>query len=158
MHILCIFVHVSGHFRGQDDDQIGHLRSEDDDHFGQQSGECIFWYFIAYVDCYCIFYNKLHIVAYLYIFPYFTIQVSVFNFLQSYILDDQDIAQEFTYHHRLPSASPGFESQDPPSKSAASPRMLKGMVPVSPTGTNGSLDKMDVMGKTYSTCLLLLRS
>ena len=37
--------------------------------------------------------------------------------LQSYILDDQDIAQEFTYHHRLPSPSPGFESQDPPSLS-----------------------------------------
>ena len=78
--------------------------------------------------------------------------------LHSYILDDQDIAQEFTYHHWLPSPAPGFESQDPPSKSAASPRMLKGIVPVSPTGTNGSLDKMDVMGRTYSTCLLLLRS
>jgi hypothetical protein len=122
------------------------------------SGECIFWYLFAYIDCDCILFNKLHIIAYLYIFPYFTIQVSVFIFLQSYILDDQDIAQELTYHHRLPSAPPGFESQDPPSKSAASPRMLKGMVPVSPTGTNGSLDKMDVMGKTYSTCLLLLRS
>ena len=69
MHILCIFVHISGHFRGQDDDQIGHLRSEDDDHFGQQSEECIFWYFIAYDDCYCILSNKLHIIAYLYIFP-----------------------------------------------------------------------------------------
>ena len=78
--------------------------------------------------------------------------------LQSYILDDQIIAQEFTYHHQLPSPSPGFESQDPPSKSAASPRMLLGMVPVSPTGTNGSLDKMDVMGRTYRTCWLLLRS
>ena len=78
--------------------------------------------------------------------------------LQSYILDDQIIAQEFTYHHRLPSPSPDFESQDPPSKSAASPRMLLGMVPVSPTETNGSLDKMDVMGRTYRTCWLLLRS
>ena len=36
--------------------------------------------------------------------------------------------------------------------------ILKGMVPVSPTGTNGSLDKMDVMCRTYSTCLLLLHS
>ena len=42
VHILCIFVHISGHFRGKDDDQIGHLRSEDDGHFGKQSGE---WYF-----------------------------------------------------------------------------------------------------------------
>ena len=105
MHILCIFVHISSHFRGQDDswediaelvnvlawDAVGaqiepylvqhaewqrpcgvalgcrSLNSrgfkmlrraavffEDDEHFGQQSGECIFWYFSAYVDCYCI--------------------------------------------------------------------------------------------------------
>ena len=37
-------------------------------------------------------------------------------------------------------------------------REIKGMVPVSPTGTTGSFPKMDVMGRTYSTCLLLLRS
>ena len=54
----------------------------------------------------------------------------------------RSLPRNFAYHHRLPSLSPGFESQDPPSKSAASPCMLLGMVPVSPTGTNGSLDKM----------------
>jgi len=43
----------------------------------------------------------------------------MFNFLQSYILDDQDIAKEFMNNHRLLSPSPG-ESQDPLSKSAAS--------------------------------------
>ena len=78
--------------------------------------------------------------------------------LHCYILDDQAIAHEFTYHHLHPSPSPGFESHDAPSKSADSPRMLWGMVPVSPTGTTGSLPKIDVMGSTYSTCLLILRS
>ena len=117
---------------------------------------CILWHIFSF---FCIY---LHIFAYLYIFPYFTIQVSMFHFSSilhdGYILEVQDIAQEFTNHHRLPSPSPGFKSQDPPSKSAASPLMLKGMVPVSPTGTNGSLDKMDVIGRTYSTCVLLLCS
>ena len=52
--------------------------------------------------------------------------------LHCYILDDQAIAHELTYHHLHPSPSPGFESHAP-SKSADSPRMLWGMVPVSPT-------------------------
>ena len=50
--------------------------------------------------------------------------VGCFIQLQFYILDDQVIAHELMYHHLHPSPSPGLESQDAPSKSADSPRML----------------------------------
>lgn len=68
-----------------------------------------------------------------------------------YILDDQLIAHGLTYHHLHPSPLSGCESHDAPGKSADSPRMLCGKVPVSPTGAKGSFPKMCEMGRTYST-------
>jgi hypothetical protein len=59
------------------------------------------------------------------------------------------MAQLLIYHHRLPSPASFFESQDAPGKSLVSLRIENGMVPVSPTGTNPSLPKMEVMGTTY---------
>ena len=64
-------------------------------------------------------------------------------------------AQLLMYHHRLPSF---LESQDAPGKSLVSLRIENGMVPVSPTGTNPSLPKMEVMGTTYKTWDCMRRS
>ena len=108
LHILCMFLHICC---------LYHAYS------------CIVsMHIFAYLNIFCHFVAYLsHIHAFVCIFEHIlilTMQHSPLMLLQSYILDNQDIAQEFTYHHRLPSPSPGFESQDPPSKSAASPLML----------------------------------
>jgi hypothetical protein len=66
----------------------------------------------------------------------------------TYNLAAHAIAHELTYHHLDPSPASGLESHDAPSKSSASARMLCGIVPVSPTGTTGSLDRIDVIGTT----------
>ena len=72
--------------------------------------------------------------------------------------EDHVSAHVLTYHHRLPSPAPGLESQLAPGYEADSERIEWGIVPVSPAGTSASLPRMDVMGTTYNTCLLSLRS
>ena len=73
----------------------------------------IFWHFVAYL---------LHIHAFVCIFVHIlilTMQHSMFNAF-TILHPGRPGHQEFTYHHRLPYPFPGFELQDPPSKSAAS--------------------------------------
>ena len=106
LHILCMFLHICC---------LYHAYS------------CIVsMHMFAYCTYFVILLHILHI------WTYSEIDNAAFNVYcfctgnptWGYILDDQDIAQEFTYHHRLPSPSPAFESQNPPSKSAVSPLML----------------------------------
>ena len=61
---------------------------------------------------------------------------------------DQLKAHVLMYHHRLPSPAPSLVSKAAPTKSAACCRMEYGIVPVSPTGTTGSLPRMDSTGRT----------
>ncbi len=68
------------------------------------------------------------------------------------------MAELLMYHQRLPSPAPIFVSHDAQSKSLLSLRMVKGMVPVSPTGTSASLPNIEVMGTTYRTCDCMRRS
>ena len=62
----------------------------------------------------------------------------------------QVIAHALTYHHLHPSPlSRG--SKEAPGISAALTRMLKGIMPVSPTETQHR-DRIEAVGRTYSTC------
>ena len=59
---------------------------------------------------------------------------------------DHPNAHELTNHIRHPSPAPGLRSPGAPEKAL---RMLCGIVPVSPTGTKGSLPRIFWMGTTY---------
>ena len=69
-----------------------------------------------------------------------------------YCLVPHPRAQLLTYHHLQPSPLPADLSQLAPGKSADSRRMVKGIVPVAPTGTRGRRPSMEDTGITYKTC------
>ena len=80
-----------------------------------------------------------------------TAAVGVIPSPSSYASRDQPSPQVLTYHHLLPSPAPSALSNAAPTKSSALPRIEKGIVPVFPTGTTGSLPRIDEIGSTQKT-------